>query len=256
MRNAVQRRNHRERAQPLNRQKWGLLEKHKDYSLRAKDHKDKQKRLKILKEKATDRNPDEFSFKMMSSRTRNGQRIADRGNEALSMDVVRLLKTQDAGYIRTMLQRTRKEREALETEVMWDPSRRLVPLKSGNTVGSDEEDEEDANKIRFVDSKTEQRELRDTEEDEEESGQDEVVPKMSRREAEQKRMAEIEKGRAAKKKAHQQEVRRDLWDAVRQREENLAQADQELELQRAKMSNSIGGVTKQGKKFKIRERKR
>jgi U3 small nucleolar RNA-associated protein 11 len=98
--------------------------------------------------------------------------------------------------------------------------------------------------------------IQQVEEDEEESGQDEVVPKMSRREAEQKRMAEIEKGRAAKKKAHQQEVRRDLWDAVRQREENLAQADQELELQRAKMSNSIGGVTKQGKKFKIRERKR
>lgn len=29
MRNAVQRRNHRERAQPLERQKWGILEKHK-----------------------------------------------------------------------------------------------------------------------------------------------------------------------------------------------------------------------------------
>jgi hypothetical protein len=29
MRNAVQRRNHKERAQPLERQKWGLLEKHK-----------------------------------------------------------------------------------------------------------------------------------------------------------------------------------------------------------------------------------
>jgi hypothetical protein len=29
MRNAVQRRNHKERAQPLERQKWGVLEKHK-----------------------------------------------------------------------------------------------------------------------------------------------------------------------------------------------------------------------------------
>lgn len=29
MRNAVQRRNHRERAQPLEREKWGVLEKHK-----------------------------------------------------------------------------------------------------------------------------------------------------------------------------------------------------------------------------------
>lgn len=29
MRNAVQRRNHKERAQPLEREKWGILEKHK-----------------------------------------------------------------------------------------------------------------------------------------------------------------------------------------------------------------------------------
>ena len=29
MRNATQRRNHRERAQPADREKWGLLEKHK-----------------------------------------------------------------------------------------------------------------------------------------------------------------------------------------------------------------------------------
>ena len=29
MRNAVQRRNHKERAQPLEREKWGVLEKHK-----------------------------------------------------------------------------------------------------------------------------------------------------------------------------------------------------------------------------------
>ena len=29
MRNAVQRRNHKERAQPREREKWGVLEKHK-----------------------------------------------------------------------------------------------------------------------------------------------------------------------------------------------------------------------------------
>lgn len=29
MRNAIQRRNHRERAQPRERSKWGILEKHK-----------------------------------------------------------------------------------------------------------------------------------------------------------------------------------------------------------------------------------
>lgn len=29
LRNAVQRRNHKERAQPKDREKWGILEKHK-----------------------------------------------------------------------------------------------------------------------------------------------------------------------------------------------------------------------------------
>lgn len=33
-------------------------------------------------------------------------------------------------------------------------------------------------------------------------------------------------------------------------------AERELELQRAKLSNSIGGVTKAGFKWKVRERKK
>ena|SRR6185369_5292565 len=70
LRNAVHRRDHKERAQPLAREKRGLLEKHKDYVLRAKDYNFKQKRLKSLKEKALFRNPDEFYFKMINARTK------------------------------------------------------------------------------------------------------------------------------------------------------------------------------------------
>ena len=47
-----------------------------------------------------------------------------------------------------------------------------------------------------------------------------------------------------------------LLEAIKRRERELVTAEQELDLQRAKMSNSIGGLNKKGVKFKIRERKR
>lgn len=48
----------------------------------------------------------------------NGQKVADRGNPVLSHDAVKLLKTQDAGYLKTMAQATRKKRERLEEEIL------------------------------------------------------------------------------------------------------------------------------------------
>lgn len=98
---------------------WGLLEKRKDYKVRAKGHREKKAKIKILQEKAKDRNHNEFSFGMMSSKVDSqGRKIADRGSKALSTDVVKLLKMQDAGYIRTMLQMVRKEREELEHKMV------------------------------------------------------------------------------------------------------------------------------------------
>ncbi|GAC99486.1 nucleolar protein [Pseudozyma hubeiensis SY62] len=99
-RNAVQRRNHKERSQPVGRAKLGLLEKHKDYVLRAKDHHKKRDMLKRLSEKAAMRNKDEFYFGMINSSTRNGVHQHARPSEQLDNDVVALLKTQDVGYVR------------------------------------------------------------------------------------------------------------------------------------------------------------
>lgn len=48
----------------------GLLEKHKDYVLRARDFQRKQATLKQLRSKAAMRNPDEFYFAMQKSRTK------------------------------------------------------------------------------------------------------------------------------------------------------------------------------------------
>lgn len=99
IRKAAPRRTHRERSQPQARTKLGLLEKHKDYVLRAKDFHRKEKSLRTMKQKAAMRNPDEFYFGMIHSKTRNGVHIVERRNEKLDQDTLALLKTQDQNYV-------------------------------------------------------------------------------------------------------------------------------------------------------------
>jgi len=115
LRNAVPRRSHRERPQPLSRSKKGLLEKKKDYVLRAQDYKKKQHTLKRLSEKASERNPDEFYFGMVRERTQNGVPLADRPeSKSLSVKEVKPLKVQDVKYLRTMRNIERKNIERLK----------------------------------------------------------------------------------------------------------------------------------------------
>ncbi|RSH83567.1 uncharacterized protein EHS24_007255 [Apiotrichum porosum] len=115
--NVMSRRNHRERAQPLHRAKLGLLEKHKDYVHRARDYKSKKDRIKNLREKAAFRNKDEFYWGMVKGKTKGGIHIQDRGNEALSTDVVKLLKTQDLGYIKVQIAQDEKKIAKLRAEL-------------------------------------------------------------------------------------------------------------------------------------------
>ncbi|PWY96849.1 Utp11-domain-containing protein [Testicularia cyperi] len=117
LRNAVQRRNHKERSQPVARSKLGFLEKHKDYVLRAKDHHAKRDKLKRLAEKAAMRNKDEFYFGMINSKTKSGVHVQERGTEVLDNDVVALLKTQDIGYVRAQIQAERKRVNALVARI-------------------------------------------------------------------------------------------------------------------------------------------
>lgn len=64
LRNSLHRRNHKERSQLSHRARLGILEKHKDYVLRARDYHSKQDRITRLRQKAADRNKDEFYFGM------------------------------------------------------------------------------------------------------------------------------------------------------------------------------------------------
>jgi hypothetical protein len=45
---------------------------------------------------------------MVKGQTKNGMAIGERGNEALSTDVVKILKSQDAGYVRVQIAKDEK----------------------------------------------------------------------------------------------------------------------------------------------------
>jgi len=117
LRNSLHRRNHKERGQLAHRSKLGILEKHKDYVLRARDFHSKQDRIKRLREKAASRNKDEFYFGMANQRTKEGVHIQDRGNQSLPVDIVKVLKTQDGNYIRAVRSAGLKKIDKLRGEL-------------------------------------------------------------------------------------------------------------------------------------------
>ncbi|UNI23057.1 hypothetical protein JDV02_008900 [Purpureocillium takamizusanense] len=267
MRNAVQRRPHRERAQPLERRRLGLLEKHKDYSLRAQDYNKKQKQLKSLRQKAADRNEDEFYFGMMSrsgpgARIKSGRRWdgtveGDRGNRAMSVDEVRLLKTQDIGYVRTMRQVVAKEVRRLEEQV--------VLTRGLDRLDDDEDDEEEHDdddempmpakpkgprKIIFADDE-EQRDnaMEDAlEKAEDEDEDDEPVADDDHDEGDD---PEFERAKSLRR------LKRQL-DNARTKLKVLTDTEEKLGIQRSKMAKTAtsGGKTRRGNKIMVRTRKR
>lgn len=105
----IQKKQHRERSQLTGRARLGMLEKHKDYVKRAQDYHKKQNTLKALREKAKERNPDEYYHAMNTRRVDDKgllikSRYEDGEDPSLDMDQVKLLKTQDSNYIRTLRQ--------------------------------------------------------------------------------------------------------------------------------------------------------
>ncbi|KAI1827101.1 small-subunit processome [Xylaria intraflava] len=271
LRNTVNRRVHRERDQLQDRKnRYGLLEKHKDYRLRAQDHNRKKAQLKSLRKKAEDRNEDEFYFGMLSrkgpstalstgSKRWDGTVAGDRGNKSLDVDVVRLLKTQDMGYIRSVRNVAMKEVRGLEERVI------ALGGDIDNLLANEAEEDDDMDldfdfgedtdakkggagnkKIVFADGQDEREDRirRDTEQDSSDEGEHADGEDTEARRTEQKQKL-LEK------------LRRRLQNA-RKKQRVLAQAEQELDLQRARMAKTatVGGVTKSGKKFKVRERKR
>ena len=277
MRNTVPRRPHKERAQPKAREKWGILEKHKDYSLRAADYNLKKKKLGQLSNKAKERNPDEFAFGMMSAEKGTAGKHGKGGNEALlSHDAVKLLKTQDSGYLRTVSNRGRREVEILEQQVRLSEA-----LKEDGTSKA-------GKKIVFVDDETPQsskkrkRPLTErasgvlqevTQPEDGNQTPDDIIAKaqLSMAPIDENAPQPINKSQAErikeltaskrlllerKRRRRLNELRANKLDALKKRQREILAAANELEAQRARMARTVGGVNKDGVKFKVRERKR
>lgn len=196
--------------------------------------------------------------KLSSSKRWTGTVAGDRGNKSLDIDVVRLLKTQDIGYLRTVRNVAAKEVKELEQKAI------MAGAFGGQAVEDEledfsEESEDDGyaaprttkpkskpKKIIFADSAEQREQLLPNQDEDEDMGSD------FEGFADEKQDIE-----AAKRAHHAARLRRKLQSA-RKKLKALTDAENELEVQRARMAKTatIGGVTKKGKTFKIRERKR
>lgn len=202
---------------------------------------------------------------MLSSKSKKGRKLADRGNSSLSQDAVKLLKTQDSAYLKTMIQRTRRSIQkleqgfVLETQEGGDIVRERVPAgnrehlvfansrrepKYINVNSILEDDSGQQSALRFEDN-----------------GQDAKVETRNRGGNSKMRLRTVqnrimeEEKTLRKKQRKERSLRETKLARLKAREKQLRDAENELENQRAKMSNSIDGVTKNGVKWRVRERK-
>uniref|UniRef100_A0A1I8FUL3 Large ribosomal subunit protein eL38 n=2 Tax=Macrostomum lignano TaxID=282301 RepID=A0A1I8FUL3_9PLAT len=120
------RRHYKERQQLGRRAHLGQLEKHKDYIVRAKDYQKKSATLKSLRQRARDKNPDEFYFHMTRSQLVDGQHsetaarvAADRQPPTADNKRMRQMLLEDSNYLRHKLQIERAQLAKLEASLAF-----------------------------------------------------------------------------------------------------------------------------------------
>ena len=203
----------------------------------------------------------------------------------LSHEAIKLLKTQDAGYLRTVGERVRRELERVELDVkvqegMSNSLDGKKDKKKGRKDVDEEEDEEGfegfdfddddddtrPNKVVFADDRADQllrkRRLQseDSKHTEEPSDEDDQKTKPRQKKTPKQLAAErqalVDDRRARKIRKRAIEARENKLKALRKQFGDITAAERELEWQRARMDNVVGGTKKNGVKWKIRERKR
>lgn len=199
----------------------------------------------------------------MSQDKRGQGKHGSGSGQALSNDAVKLLKTQDAGYLRLAEGKVRRELGAVEREVGMEE----VMGESGKGDGR--------GKVVFVDSVEEQqrrrrasgRQKENVDADNEEIDMTEVgdtkevqiedkqIQRKSQKQLRTEHDALAALRAARKRRKRVSEARQAKLEALKKRQKEIMAAERELEWQRARMTNSVGGVNKWGVKWKVRERK-
>ena len=209
---------------------------------------------------------------MLSSQSIKGRKLASRQNPVLDQDVVKLLKTQDAGYVATMLQKTKRSQARLVQDFVLNDGKGVQLLSA---ISSQKKE----GHMIFVDSTEQQRQyrpegkaasrqgstsiLKDPSRNMEEDDSDGVPrtclpqePSVARRAGKSDEIASKYDKVLRKYRRKEQDARKSKLAAMNTREKDLVEAKHELDLQRAKMSNNVGGTTSFGFKWKVRERKK
>jgi U3 small nucleolar RNA-associated protein 11 len=201
-----------------------------------------------------------------------------RGEETnrLSHDAVKLLKSQDAGYLRTVAGRGRRELERLEEVVGLEGAllgsgktkagRKMVFVdgeeggdqgKRGQKRKVEEMNQEDAMDVMNSGANINNVHLDSLHDHDTDlaSAATPANPKSKRKlQAEQQVKLDLRAARRRRKRLG--ELRAAKLEALKKRQKEIMAAAEQLELQRAKMSRTVGGVNKDGVKWKIRERKK
>lgn len=220
-------------------------------------------------------------------------------SKGLSHEAIKLLKTQDAAYLRTVGERVRRELERVELDVKVQEGMagRVLPEGKGKDVGAggkkrrvvtgmgdgDDDDDDGSDfdfddddlddngddgkpkKLVFADDRSEQRQLKKRRVDQDEDDDDseptfeqaaKTTQKKSPKQLAAERQALVDARRARKIRKRAVDARQNKVKALRKQLDDITAAERELDWQRGRMDNVVGGTNKNGVKWKIRERKR
>lgn len=177
-----------------------------------------------------------------------GRRVADRKVISLSQDSAKLLKTQDAGYLNMLAQKTSVAKNKLEQEYLMQKAIDME-RKSGEQPLS-------RSHHKFILPADLKVLLPSTSKQHGETSSNRSRERTSRLSSGLPKLGLVSDAEINLRGTweREQKLRESKLKLLRQRQREICAASEALGQQRAKMANNVGGVTTAGFKWKVRER--